>query len=198
MEKPYTFVFFGIVGSGKGTQIKLLQELLKQKYPSVENVYAYPGGEYLKLTQDVNSYTGGLVKKTFELGHLQPDFLTIAIFTNILLNSLTPEKHLIADGYPRTLDQAKAFESAINFYSRGEVKIVYIDITKEEAVRRMKLRGRSDDTDAGISRRFDEYTNNVIPAMNYFNEKPGYTLYKINGEQTVEQVHEDIKKTLNL
>ena len=58
------------------------------------------------------------------------------------------------------------------------------------------LRGRSDDTVAGIAKRFDEYVNNVIPAMNYFLDKPGYTIYTVNGEQPVPNVHKDIIKAL--
>ncbi len=195
--QPYTFVFFGIVGSGKGTQVKLLQEVLKATDPAREVVYAYPGGEFLKLTQG-DTYTGKLVKETFDLGHLQPNFITISLFTNILVNSLTPEKHLIADGYPRTIEQSKAFETAVEFYKRSDIKIIYIELSKEEAAKRMQLRGRVDDTPEGIARRFDEYVNNVVPAMNYFNDKEGYTVYKINGEQTIEKVHEDIKKALGL
>ncbi|PJC49654.1 50S ribosomal protein L18 [Candidatus Nomurabacteria bacterium CG_4_9_14_0_2_um_filter_32_10] len=44
----------------------------------------------------------------------------------------------------------------------------------------------------GIAKRFDEYKNNVIPAMNYFKDKKDYTIYTINGEQSVEDVHKDI------
>ncbi len=56
----------------------------------------------------------------------------------------------------------------------------------------MKLRGRSDDTDEGIAKRFDEYMNNVVPAMNYFKGKKGYEIFTINGEQSIEDVHKDI------
>src|SRR3989304_5746790 len=103
-----TFVFFGIVGSGKGTQIKLLMDFLKKK-DGRETVYAYPGAEYRKLIES-GSYVGSLVKDSYNRGELQPDFLTTSIFTNILTNSLTDEKNFVADGYPRTLSQAESFE----------------------------------------------------------------------------------------
>ena len=97
--QPQTFVFFGIVGSGKGTQVKLLMDFLKKK-DGKECVYAYPGDEYRKIIQS-GSYTGSLMKDSVTRGELQPGFFSDAIVLNILISSLTAENHLIADGYPR-------------------------------------------------------------------------------------------------
>jgi len=193
--QPQTFVFFGIVGSGKGTQVKLLMDFLKAK-DSKDVVYVSSGNEYRKIIES-KTQTASLVKITLDKGGLLPSFLTNAVFLNILIKDLNPEKHLIADGYPRAVAQSEFFEEAMEFYGRGDVKIIYIELSKEEAVKRLKLRGRHDDTDEGIAKRFDEYVNNVIPAMDYFNNKPGYTVYKVNGDQSIEDVHKDIIKALN-
>jgi len=189
-EQPQTFVFFGIVGSGKGTQVRLLMDFLKKK-DGKECVYAYPGDEYRKLIQS-GSHTGNIVKDSYNRGELQPDFLTNAIFTEILISSLTTDKHFIADGYPRTLIQSENLENIIKWYNRKNIKIVYIELSKEEAMKRNLLRGRVDDTKEGIEKRFDEYVNKVVPSMNYFKDKENYTIYTINGEQTIEDVHKDI------
>ncbi len=193
--QPQTFVFFGIIGSGKGTQVKLLLDFLKNK-DGRESVYTSTGDEYRKIIGS-GSYTGSLVKDSLTRGELQPDFLTNAIFTNILTSSLAPEKNLIADGYPRTIVQSQTFEQMMDFYKRKDVKIIYIEVGKEEAMKRNLLRGRHDDTEEGIAKRFDEYVNNVVPSMNYFKGKDNYTIYTINGEQSVENVHKDIIKELN-
>ena len=87
--------------------------------------------------------------------------------------------------------------AAMDFYQRQNVEIVYLEISKEAVIKRMKLRGRSDDTDEGIERRFWEYEHNVIPAMQDLKAK-GYTLHTINGEQEMEAVHAEIKKALGL
>jgi adenylate kinase len=191
-----TFVFFGIVGSGKGTQVKLLMDYLKAK-DGREVVYAYPGDEYRKLIES-DSYTGSLIKDSLARGELQPDFLTNAIVTNILIYSLSGEKHLIVDGYPRTIVQAESFEKKMKFFKRDEVKIIYIELSQEEAMKRNLLRGRADDTEEGLAKRFDEYVNNVVPAMNFFKGKVGYEIYSINGEQAIENVHKDIIKALGI
>ena len=192
--QPQTFVFFGIVGSGKGTQVALLMDFLKKK-DGKESVYTSTGIEYRKLV-DSKSYSGSLVKESLERGELQPDFLTDAIVTNILLSSLTDQKHLCADGYPRTVSQAKVFEEMMKFYRRENIEIIYIEVQKVEAMKRNLLRGRTDDTEEGIEKRFDEYMNKVIPAMDYFREKENYQIHEINGEQSVEDVHKDIIKAL--
>jgi adenylate kinase len=190
----YTFIFFGNVGSGKGTQMELLKRYLTDK-DGKECVYTYPGAEYRKLIES-KSYTGNIVKDSVMRGELQPDFLTTTIVTNILTSSLTEDKHLIVDGYPRTLVQSKDFEMMMKFYKRKIIKVIYIEVSEKEAMRRNLQRGRADDTKEGIARRFDEYIDNVIPAMNYFKEKDGYELYSINGEQSMEDVHKDIIKAL--
>ncbi len=189
-----TFVFFGIVGSGKGTQAKLLMNFLKKK-DGQESIYAGTGEGFRKLMESGN-YTATLIKATIDRGELQPDSISDAVFTNILITSLAPNKHLFTDGYPRTVPQSEVFEDLMKFYKRENIKIIYIEVGKEEAMKRNLLRGRTDDTKESIEKRFDEYVDNVIPAMNYFKGKTGYTIYNINGEQTVENVRKDIIKAL--
>src|SRR5688572_26572636 len=175
---PQTFVFFGIVGSGKGTQVKLLTDFLKAR-DGKETVYAYPGNEYRKFISS-GSFTGSIIKDSLSEGNLQPDFLTNAIVANILISSLTPEKHLIADGYPRTILQSETFDAMVKFFRRQKVKIIYIELSKEEATKRNLLRGRADDTKEGLAKRFDEYVNNVVPSMKYFVGRENYEVYEIN------------------
>jgi len=192
--QPQTFVFFGIIGSGKGTQVKFLMDFLKEKNGH-ECVYVYPGNEYRKHIES-ESYVGLLIKDSMSKGHLQPDFLTNSIVANILTTSLSSEKHLMFDGYPRTINQSETMDAMVKFFERGQVNIIYIEISKEEAMRRNLLRGRTDDTPEGIEKRFDEYINKVVPSMNYFKDKEGYKIYTINGEQSREDVFKDIIKAL--
>jgi adenylate kinase len=196
-NKPQTFIFFGIVGSGKGTQVELLEKYLKDNNLSDDIITTSTGAEYRKITSN-GSYTGEIVKDRLEKGNLQPDFLTISIFINILISSLKENTSFMSDGFPRTIAQSEAFEKAMKFYNREKIEIIYIELDKEEATRRMVLRGRSDDTEEGIAKRFDEYVNNVIPSMNYFKDKEGYNIHTIDGKQSIEKVHCDIIKSLNI
>jgi len=186
-----TFVFFGQVGSGKGTQVDLLRDYLTKNNIASDILYTSTGAEFRKIIESGN-YTGQIVRESLEKGFLQPNFLTTGLFTNILINGMKEETCLIADGYPRTIAQSESFEAMMKFYQRDNIKIIYIELSEEEAMKRNLLRGRSDDTEEGLKKRFNEYKNNVVPAMNYFLEKEGYEVLTINGEQSVEDVHKDI------
>ena len=104
---------------------------------------------------------------------------------------------MIIDGFPRSLEQVPVFESAMKFYGRKNIEVVYLDISREEAVKRLQARGRHDDTEEGIAERFNEYENNVLPALNLLKEK-GYVIHHINGMQHIDDVHADIRKVLKL
>lgn len=197
MNTSDTFIFFGIVGSGKGTQVELLQKYLKSKNNDTKIINLSPGASFRQLVES-ESYTGVLIKDVLERGALQPNFLTVSLCANILISEMAPECVLISDGFPRTIFQSESFDSMMKFYNRDNIKVVYIELGKEEATKRMKLRGRSDDTDEAIAKRFDEYVHNVLPSMDYFKDKTGYTIYNVNGEQSIEDVHKDIINVLSL
>lgn len=189
-----TFVFFGIAGSGKGTQVKLLMDFLKQK-DGTESLYVYPGSEYRKLIAS-GSYTGHLIQDSFDRGELQPDFITTSLVGNILINNLNDDLHIICDGYPRSIFQSQVLDHMVSFYKRKNVKIINIKISKEEAEKRLFLRARSDDNNHGIENRIKDYFEKVLPAMEFFRGKAGYDILDIDGEQSVESVHNDIIKML--
>ncbi|MEI7810202.1 MAG: nucleoside monophosphate kinase [bacterium] len=192
-----TIVFFGIIGSGKGTQIERLMKYFQQMDSYKEPVYAGTGEEFRKLVKS-EGFLAERVRETMVKGELQPDFLTTSLFTNVLTNNLNDDKHLITDGFPRTVHQSESFDSMMKFFKRENIKIIHIDISEDEVVKRNTLRGRVDDTPEGIERRIQEYKDNVVPSMEYFRNKEGYQIFKINGEQAMDRVFEDIINVLEL
>ena len=191
-----TFIFFGVAGSGKGTQVKLLMDFLKDK-TGKDCIYAGTGDGFRALLSS-GSYTAGLIKSSMERGDIQPDFLANTIIINTLISYLNPDAHLATDGYPRTLAQAKEFEIMMKFFKREHLKIINIELTKVEAIKRNMLRGRHDDTEEVVVKRFNEHQEIIVPAMNYLKGCDGFEFYEINGEQSIEQVHVEILKALNL
>lgn len=196
MNKTQTFIFYGIVGSGKGTQVELLNKHLKDNNISDHILFFSPGEEFRKILGE-DSFTAKTIKNFVNTGVLVPDFFTTSLVVSNISKNIKENSVIITDGYPRSVEQSKSFEELMNFYGRSDVKIIYIELSKEEAIRRMKLRGRGDDTDEGIANRFDEYVKNVIPSMNYFKDKSNYTIIEINGEQSIEDVHKEIITKIN-
>jgi adenylate kinase len=193
---PKTYVFFGNVGAGKGTQIELLARYLKET-DGREAAHVSPGVEFRKLVSGTN-YTSTLVKQVLDAGKLVPMFLVSWVIGNVLVEKVKDSNtHIIFDGFPRSLDQVIAFESMLDLYERKDVELVYVEVPKDEVIKRMKLRNRFDDTEEGIAQRFKEYENNVLPALSLLKNK-GYSFYTVNGAQSVEAVFADLKKVLNV
>lgn len=190
-----TYLFFGNVGAGKGTQIAFLRDFLSKDGSTV--VYAYPG-EYFRNLVTGDGFTNKLGKEVLDRGNLMPLFLVAEAVTHPIVRDLKGQNdHIIFDGFPRSLAQVPVFDSIIEFYSRENPEIIYIDISKEESKKRLLARKRHDDTPEGIEMRFEEYEKNVLPALKALEEK-NIKVYKINGEQTIEEVRKEMFEKLGL
>lgn len=190
-----TFVFFGIVGSGKGTQVKLLIDFLKAK-DGKECIYIGTGEIFRKIVES-NDEAVQMLKQLINEGKLIPDSETNKLVAEAVKSQFSPGKCLVFDGYPRTVPQSEYFMDLMKSLERKNIKVIYLELSKEEAMKRNLLRGRHDDTREVLEKRFEEYENKVIPAMNYFKDKENYQVLTMNGEQSVEDVHKDIIKALN-
>ncbi len=196
MSQPKTYVFFGIAGAGKGTQIELLKKYFTDKGLG-DFVYAGTGAGFRRLISS-DSYVSSKIKETLDAGKLMPDFFATSIVASVLSEELEDDKNIIADGYPRTVRQVNEFMDMMRFFDRNEVDVIYIEISKEESLKRNLLRGRSDDTEETINKRYDEYVANVLPAIEFMEKQNGYKFYRINGEQSVEDVHQNIINSLGI
>lgn len=193
--KQKAILFFGIVGAGKGTQVELLQQYLNEH--NNDSLYIYPGNEYRAIAAQ-DTFISQRVKETFDAGTLLPDSLTDGLVVSLLVDKYTGDELLILDGYPRSLRQSETLADIMKFYDINEVTVLVINISEEEAVKRMMLRGRSDDNEEGIQKRITVYKEQVSPSLAHLQERMSVVTHEINGEQSVEEVHADIKKALEL
>jgi adenylate kinase len=189
-SQPQTYIFFGKSGSGKGTQAELLKKYLEEK-DSRKVLYVETGARFREF-MDKGSYSSKLTKEVMKTGGLLPVFMPVWIWTDFLVNNLTGEEHMILDGLCRRPAEAPVLDSAMKFYKREKPVIVYINTSNDWAMARLKGRGRADDGDDYIKSRLDWFEWNVLPALSFFHSNGDYTFLEINGERTVEEVHEDI------
>jgi len=195
MKKPLTFLFLGRSGCGKGTQAELLQQALEERDGIGSVLYIYTGKKIRHLSEK-DFYTSKITKEIMKSGKLLPAFMAIWAWSDELIKKITPDVHVIFDGSPRLLNEAKIMDEVCNFYKRKETTVpILIDISREEAERRLLTRGRLDDKKEAIEERLDFYNEHVQPTVDYYKNKG---LITINGEQSIEKVFEDLKKTIGL
>ncbi len=106
-----------------------------------------------------------LDKKIMATGEKAPDFLTVWVWAKELIYNAKSNQHIIFDGTPRTLLEAKVLDEAFEFYERKNVKPILVDVSPEEVRKRMLERRRSDDTEEQIKHRVAYYERLVVPAV---------------------------------
>ncbi len=195
--KKDTLVFIGSSGSGKGTQITLFKEFIKKKYSDTDILH-YDSGVHFRSFVERDGYTSNEMKAILGRGELAPDFITAWLLVDELVTKLTPEKMLILDGFPRTINQALMLDTAFKYYQSHNIKIININVTPLEVRRRMTERGRADDQNMEvIEKRIKWYEDNVVPVIEHFREHDGYEVVDINGEQSPDDVQSEIIQKLN-
>ena len=188
-----TFIFIGRSGSGKGTQARLLQEHLKEIDPDTPIFYEETGAKFREFLKE-DTYTSELSREIYKRGDLQPAFLAIRIWSEELGQEIKGNEHIIFDGTPRQIREAHVLENALDFYKRDEVYIVCPNVSREWSEKRLLERGRADDEKANVKKRLDWYDEKVAPVIEYYKGSPRYKFIDVKGEQTIKEVHEEIKR----
>jgi len=195
---PYTVIFIGPQGSGKGTQIDKLDAVLSAADPTNRVVDIQTGRRFRAMAAQSEGYTEERIKQTLDTGILQPLFLSVHLWGDAMKTYLDDRCHLLIDGFPRTVSEAVVLESALNFYKRTPVHIVNLD-TPEEIVRaRMVSRARPDDTPDSIEARLAWYRNETLPVIDYYKKRENTVVIDVDGTDSIDGVHEQIVAALNL
>lgn len=181
-------VLFGIQGSGKGTQAKILSEKLQMEIFET-------GGELRKLSKQ-DSELGKKIKNLIDNGHMVSNEIVMEIVENFLKNVPTEQKVLF-DGLPRKLIQKESFDALIDKVGRQIVGLQII-IPEEKTINRLLKRAeiekRADDTPEGIRNRIASFYEETIPVIEKY--KAEGKLLEVNGDQEIDKVSTDILQTL--
>ena len=194
MDKQF-FIIIGRSGSGKGTQARLLKSVLEEKGASVQHITT--GGGFRNFIQSDN-FVAKCSGELNEIGGLQPEFLAVWNWSNIFINTLKENDTVILDGAPRRMYEVPALESAITFLGYKNPTIIYVDVTENWAKERLLARGREDDKDIeDVNRRLAWFELDVLPVISTYIEDPRYKVLHVNGEQSIDAVHQEIIGKLN-
>jgi adenylate kinase len=199
-------ILFGIQGSGKGTQARILAE--QHGYSVFET------GKELRRLAVEDSDLGRQVKETIEGGNLVPDELVIEIVKDFLGN-VSEEDHVIFDGLPRKIGQMNMLEEILVEMGRSPLGVM-IQIDDELAVSRLSSRWmskstgriyssredavadvgeedayqRADDTPDAIRTRLAAYHAETQPVIDWYREQG--RLVEVAGDGEVENVTRDL------
>ncbi len=196
MQQNHILIFIGRSGAGKGTQIKLITDKLKSA--TNKNVVYVESGAHFREFVNSDSCSAEKSKQIVKDGGLQPSFLAIWIWADVLIKNVKCDEHIIFDGTPRRMSEAKILESALKFYGHEKPKVFFIDVGKDWAKEKLFGRGREDDSKESISARMDWYEKDVAETVEYIKNNPYYEFHQINGERTIEEIHKDICGRLSL
>ena len=206
-------ILFGMQGSGKGTQAKIL--IQKHGYKTFET------GQELRNIAASGTELGERVKNIMNEGKLVDTAIIMEIVAAFLEN-INEDDKVIFDGIPRSMDQMEQFEAVMEKMGRSPVG-VNIALTKDEAMERLlkrftcvgvdttnnpliteeqciamggEVKRRADDTPEAIGVRLDAFFSETQPVIDAYADQG--RMLEVHGIQTVEEVTQGIEEKLGL
>jgi adenylate kinase len=200
-------ILFGMQGSGKGTQGKLLAEKYGLKVFEM-------GGELRRMIES-GSELGNKIKSIVSAGNLVDDE-TVMQVVDAFLDTVKSDQPVLFDGIPRTQAQADRLMKALKTHGRDAFGVL-IKITEDQAIERLTTRRicskckttypsfyssttcsacggdlvtRHDDNLESIKTRLQNFKTETLPVIKSFYDIDH--LIEIDGEQGIENVTADM------
>lgn len=209
-------ILMGPPGAGKGTQAEKIVSGFRIPHIST--------GDAFRMAMNQGTALGTQAKDFVDKGLLVPDEITNGIVKERL--SLPDcEYGFLLDGFPRTIAQAEALQGIMQYLKKNIDVVINLKVNRELLLARLtgrrickqcastyhlifnpskqlgicdKCNGdlyqRSDDSEEKVGTRLDEYTNKTSKLLNFYSSKG--ILIEINGEQDIEEVHQQIAAML--
>jgi adenylate kinase len=194
-----TAIFIGRSGCGKGTQAKLVSDQLVANGINAVDIMNVSSGDLFRAFIKEGGYTQDKAKFIIDAGERQPDFLAVRLWGGYFIDHYRPGLHLLLDGMPRSHAEARMLETALRFYERNPIDVVHLKVSNEWSINRLKDRKRSDDVSVdSIKHRLAFYEDDVLLAIDYYRGSPYVRFHEVNGEQSIENVHKEVKASLSL
>ena len=212
------FILMGLPGAGKGTQAERI--VAEYGLPHIST------GDMFRAAMANETELGLKAKSYMDQGALVPDEVTNGIVKERLAEPDT-EKGFLLDGFPRTLDQAKALDEMLADLNKKLDAVIDIHVPEEVLVER--LAGRFMCRNCGVTyhklfnppkeegtcdrcgshdfyQREDDKPETVKNrlAVNIKSSEPILTYYKdkgllqsIDGDRDIDAVFEDVQKIID-
>jgi adenylate kinase len=152
----------GPPGAGKGTQAQKLSE--KLGIPQIST------GELFRSNIENGTKLGLEAKRYLDAGDLVPSELTNQLVDD-RLSDPDAANGFILDGFPRSLQQAKALHEMLERRGTDIDAVLEFRVSQDELLQRLKSRGRADDTDDVILNRMKVYRDETAPLLDYYRDE---------------------------
>jgi adenylate kinase len=171
-------LLIGAPGAGKGTQAVRLAEHFGITHIS--------SGDLLRQHVTDGTPFGRQVQQFVSRGDLVPDQMVLDMLRKPIVEASAKGGYVL-DGFPRTVEQAEvAYQTARELGVAVQVA-AYLDVGRDELVRRLLARGRgSDDTQAVIEHRLEVYDQKTMPMIDYYAKRE--RLVTVNGARPADEV----------
>jgi len=158
-------ILIGGPGSGKSTYAEFIT-----KEFGIDHIYP---GELLRKEKEKG---GEIAKRLSNLGKggFAPNDIVLDLIKDAVAKA---DKGFVFDGYPRYMQQVKDLEKE----GIKIDKVVYLNVSPEEVIRRLTKRGRADDKPEIIKNRIALYKKETGPVVEYYRNKPGFIEVKAEG-----------------
>lgn len=181
---PIVFVLGG-PGSGKGTQCEKLQRDFDLVQVCV--------GDLLRREAASDSPLGKNIAEIMHRGEIVPGEVTMALLKAELVTLSGECSGILIDGFPRAMDQARAFEELVATCRF----VLFFRCEPEEMIARLmkrgKTSGRADDTEVVAKRRLRTFIDKTMPVVEHYSERG--LLKEVNsGAGNPEEVYQHTKE----
>jgi adenylate kinase len=174
-------VLMGVAGAGKSMQGKILAD---------EHGYAWIStGEILRVL------VTGRRRQEMLQGKLLSDDEMIIILDKVL-ELIDSDQEFILDGFPRTVAQADWLFKQTREKRFKLSGVIHLSASEEVVRKRLESRGRIDDTEDAISKRFKEYNSVTVPIIDHF-KSLGVSVCDIDASRPPREVHDAILKCVD-
>ena len=182
-------LLLGPPGAGKGTQAERLVK--KLRIPQIST------GDMLREAVAAQTEIGLRAQSIMERGELVPDEIVIGVARERLSRE-DARVGFILDGFPRTVNQARALDALLEGLGSKLDRCVAL-VADEPAViarllKRAEIEGRSDDNEATIRRRLCVYREQTEPLVEYYRSRD--VLAEVDGMGTIDEVEKRIEEAL--
>jgi len=185
-------IIFGPPGSGKGTQASQIEREFHLVHLST--------GDILRSEVKRGSEIGKEVARIMAAGDLVPDDVIVRIVRQRLPESEVGAGVLL-DGFPRTLEQARALDEMLASEGHRVDFVVALDVPEEVLVERIlhraAIEGRPDDTREAIAERMHEYHKLTEAVLDYYRRR-GVRVIEVDGMGGPDEVFERIRGAIGI